>query len=287
MRHVRAWTAFLLWWLLSVYAHAQDVTDPSTTTSTEPASRMELSVAPSQRSPPPKAWALSLTPYLWLPNVVADTGERSLNLNVRDLAELLDAALMVSAGAQYRDFGLGVDYVWAKLGTSVELGPAQAELDLKQHIVSMRGSYRVLATRPAPGTDEPGLQLQLETGARFWKLAGALRLTIPPLRPMGQGVDQTGRSDDSWWDWILGARLLSTVTDRVRFALSGNVGGFGIGDSSDFTWELGGAAIFRIWKVLHLDVGYRLLQTKRDASGDVSTTKVTMSGIVLGLTVWL
>lgn len=249
------------------------------------AGRVRAEELPPAAPPRPiETWSLSLTPYLWLAGLAVDTGETTLGVPVSALTKMLKVGLMVEAEARYRRFGISADYMFIKLGTTQSLGSGSAKLDLTQHVLGLRGSVTIFDTRRIE--HGPGVQLLADMGARYWKLDSALALNVPPAMAGGQGVNQALRGADSWWDWIVGARARFGVTDSVAFGLGGNLGGFNLGDSSRFTWELTGGVAFRVWKMLELDVAYRVLQYRREAAdlkGDLQVQKTTMSGLLFGL----
>jgi len=66
------------------------------------------------------------------------------------------------------------------------------------------------------------------------------RVDLPGLQFPGATYGGTDIDADEtvWWiDHIVGARLVGNAADKVSLVLSGNIGGFGIGSASKFSWE--------------------------------------------------
>jgi len=277
-RWLAPWLALCLGCTLGAIAQAQEQPDALTQAPTP--------VTPEpQPVPKAKDWSVVITPYFWLAGVGVDIGDRSLNADVGQLLKLLNAGFMVNTSAQYRDFGLVVDYMFVSLDTSKDLAASSVKIKTNENILDMRASYRVLDTRSVKRDGALGTQLFVDMGARYWNLASTLHLQVPPRDDQDQGIDRKKRGGESWADWIIGARTISDVSSRVALGLTANVGGFNLGHSSRFTWEVTTGVRFRIWRNLQLDVGYRALQAVRNGSdlrGNVRTTKLTMSGVLLG-----
>ena len=117
-------------------------------------------------------------------------------------------------------------------------------------------------------TDPRRIRLDLLGGARYWYWRTEVRLSISPVvlsatnpPPMPSGLRgriaerilsrldlpqsiQVGGSNAviedvaSWTDAIVGLRLGGDVTESLSLQLRGDIGGFGFGDSSKFTWQV-------------------------------------------------
>jgi hypothetical protein len=89
-------------------------------------------------------------------------------------------------------------------------------------------------------------------------------------------VDET-----EWWiDPVVGARVVTDVSERVSVVLLANVGGFGIGSASKFSWEAMLAARYRLGESWSLAAGYRALGYEHESSGQV--LDLIQHGPVLG-----
>lgn len=71
------------------------------------------------------------------------------------------------------------------------------------------------------------------------RISADLKVTTPPLLPGGQERVVEVDGNRSGWDLTTGFNARWRLNPRVGFRLWGNIRGFGIGSSSDYTWEAG------------------------------------------------
>ena len=109
------------------------------------------------------------------------------------------------------------------------------------------------------------------------------RVDLPDLQFSGVTYGGTDIDADEtvWWiDPVVGARFGADVTEKVSLVLAGNVGGFGIGSASKFSWESLLFARYRLGEHWGLVAGYRALGYEREGSG--ITLDLIEHGPVLG-----
>lgn len=94
----------------------------------------------------------------------------------------------------------------------------------------------------------------------------------------GTDIDEEG--SDWWIDPVLGARVGVDVSEKVSLILLGNVGGFGIGSASKFSWETTAFANYQFGENWSFALGYRALGFDREGS-DVALDLIE-HGAVLG-----
>ena len=86
------------------------------------------------------------------------------------------------------------------------------------------------------------------------------------------GIDGTiadGGIDEDINVPFIGLRFMSPLSKRWLIALSGDLGGFGIGDAAQFTWQLEGEIGFRVTRWFNLFAEYRALSFDTiEGSGD-------------------
>jgi outer membrane receptor protein involved in Fe transport len=115
------------------------------------------------------------------------------------------------------------------------------------------------------------LELDLLGGARYVRARNEIEARLAQI---GRDVDETF----DWVDAVVGARFRVDVTETVSFSLSGDVGGFEIGSSSDFTWSGIAALTWQPWERWSLSFGYKVLDIDRDK------IDIQQSGPALGAT---
>ena len=80
----------------------------------------------------------------------------------------------------------------------------------------------------------------------------------------GTDIDEEA---STWWvDPVVGARVGVDVCETLSFALSGNIGGFGIGSASDFSWETTLAGRYFLGAHWSLVAGYHALGYDRQSN---------------------
>jgi len=109
------------------------------------------------------------------------------------------------------------------------------------------------------------------------------RVDLPGLQFSGVTYGGTNIHEDTtdWWiDPIVGARLGADVSEKLSLVLVGNIGGFGIGSASKFSWETLLFARYRLGEHWSLAAGYRALGYERESSD--LTLELIQHGPVLG-----
>jgi hypothetical protein len=159
-----------------------------------------------------------------------------------------------------------------------------------------------------PGDDPRRVAFDAFVGLRYWYLEADIDIESPPIQIPGFDIDPSlvafpqlqlpeaqipgltfgGRDLDvtknSWWiDPIVGFRAIVDPCDGFRFALTGNVGGFGIGSASKFAWEASAIGFLRLSESWSLGLGYRAQGLERERSG--LATDLIIHGPVVGVVI--
>jgi len=198
-------------------------------------------------------------------------------------------------------------------GTQVMVGPAAVRIRSTLVVGEAALGYRALSVPLSewfgslPADDPRRFRLDLLGGARYWYARTKARLSIPPatLRiggtpiPPGtvgsivsqkfgdtripgglliRGSQDVFTTTTSWIDSIIGFRVGVDVSDSVSLALRADIGGFGFGDSSDFSWQVVPSVDWRVTDHWSLDLAYRALGVDK---GHVSNA--VLYGFVLGI----
>jgi hypothetical protein len=93
------------------------------------------------------------------------------------------------------------------------------------------------------------------------------RVTLPGLF-LRDGVNQSIETTTSWVDAVIGFRASVDLTRTVSFSLRGDVGGFGIGNSSQFTWQALPHFQWRFAEHWAFGLGYRAIGIKKGRADD-------------------
>lgn len=228
-------------------------------------------------APKAKEWAVSISLYGWLTGFSVDADGDRINASFGDVLDILNSGMMLRSSARWRRFTGYADYLYGDLGDSTEVGPGVATLSVIQHNGDLRLGYVVWERADA----DSSFALIVEGGARWWYTRVTVEVDIPPLVPGGSGLRESFRDTSQWWDPLVGVRVHWKINPRAFFVAHFNYGGFGIGEASDYVWDLGFVFSFRIGKGFSVPLGYRALQYSRNDGGVDLTT--TMQGPIIGI----
>ena len=187
---------------------------------------------------------------------------------------------------------------------TLAIGGYDVHTRLTEWMLDVKPGFRVLSipvTDLTGGTAQPEDRRRLDVdaflGFRYWNITDKTGVQIDPasLTVGGEPVDLPGRlpgidhggvhlpgdllrngtdkANQATYDWVdplLGARVAVDVTKRWSVFARGDVGGFGIGNASDLTWQGMLGSQFRVADHASLTAGYRALGIERD--GPVKNT---------------
>jgi hypothetical protein len=192
-------------------------------------------------------------------------------LSFGDILDKLDFAAFAKFEARNGPWVLIGDLNYTDLGTTLGTpGPiiSGAEVDTALTILSGFGGYAVI--------DRPDLRLEVGGGLRYYNLDLDTRI-IGNIAPGGRSFG----TSESWVDPIVGVSVRAPLSDRWFARGFADVGGFGIGDASELSWQVyagGGYVINETWAV---EFGYRHLSLEKEL--DNLTLEMDQSGPLIGL----
>jgi hypothetical protein len=199
-------------------------------------------------------WKFIVTPYFWVAGMDGDTTvrgvESSMDLSFSDILENLDFGVMAHLEASKGKWGLFLDPTYAKLSADGDAGPFDADVEIEMTLVEFGVLYRLLE-QPVGSEDTRALSLDLLGGARYTDLEGELDIE----GPFGSDPSVDGSKD--WLDPIIGGRIQMDLTEKLAFRVRGDIGGFGIGDSSDFVWNVLAGLGYNLSERTTIWAGYR------------------------------
>jgi hypothetical protein len=218
------------------------------------------------------SWRFSITPYVWMYGIDGDLRIRDtsaeFDVGFDEILDSLDLALTVRLEAWRERLGFYLDPSFGFLESDADTAGGEAEVDTELVLVDFGALYRVLAQTDAQGRARSA---DVYLGGRYMYLKNELDLPLAADKEQSRdGVDLT-----------VGARFGMDVTERLGFLVSGDVGGFGLGSSSEFAWNAQGLGSFRIGASGRLWAGYRILDVDRDDGGS-SGLDFQFSGPIVG-----
>jgi len=158
----------------------------------------------------------------------------------------------------------------------------QLDLNIKQCILDLRLGRLVYSN--VDFDDQSGVvrgwALEVNAGAKHWRNDIAMEYAIyvgdpPPV------LEDKFETSQAWWDPMLGGNARIILSRKVMLTIYASGGGFGIGDSSDFTYDFMYLNTFKVSKLLAVDAGFRSFRYDRTADG--LTTKVAVTGPFVGV----
>lgn len=214
-------------------------------------------------------WVL-VAPYGWIAGINGQVGvgNRVLNIDVtpdeviRHLGNV-DGALMLHAEAGKGDWGFILDGNLIRASSSMSTVPAQIDVTLQQTLIEVLGMYRLVEASDY-FVEGKSLSVDLLGGGRYYQFSN--EFTIHPFNPALPSVPTEISS--TWVDMVIGARTRVPVTTTVDAFARADIGGFGMGSSSTFAWNLIAGVDWKMTSCSSLILGYRELNINRhSASG--------------------
>lgn len=232
-----------------------------------------------------KDWSYSFTPYALLASQSTNVGGEQIRQSFGDLSSLTNAGFQFVAAVRYKRFGFALDGTLANLGKEEPIGPLQLKLNLDQQILDFKGSYVVFETFEMEDNRViDGWSLEALAGAKYWQNKVQLDYTlIFNDEPLAE--DRLLDQKQEWWDLMLGVRTTISLSPRVLLSSWINVGGFGIGNSSKFTYDFTYLNAFRVSRLITINAGFRNFRYNRvDGEGESEVdTRVNVLGPFLGV----
>ncbi len=224
-------------------------------------------VASAQNS---DAWRWSVTPYLWGSDVSTDVTFPSGQavggeLSFEDILDKLDFAAMVHVEGHRGDWGMLFDATYVDMSDDATNGPVATTVEAKVGLYELGAVY-------SPGAEKGPFSGIL--GVRIVESEMDLRFLSPPIIA---GV--TRSADESYTDFLVGARYLFSFNDRWGLNLRADTG---VGDTEK-DWSLHAQLGWRFGRGLSKAVlfGWRHLELEFEQDG--RETEVTMDGPLLGV----
>jgi hypothetical protein len=219
-----------------------------------------------------EGWRFSITPYVWMYGIDGDVRIRDTTAEVDfgfdEILDSLDLALTVRVEAWKDRLGFYVDPSFGVLESEADTPGGEADIDTELVLVDFGALFRVLERTTDEGRARSA---DVYLGGRYLYLKNEIDLPLAADKEQSRdGVDLT-----------VGARYGMDVTERLGFLVSGDVGGFGLGSSSELSWNAQGLGSFRVGDSGRLWAGYRVLDVDRDDGGS-SGLDFTFSGPIVG-----
>jgi hypothetical protein len=259
-------------------------------------------------------WRFGLTVYGWATSLSGNATTRgntvNFNASIIDIFQKSDSVVAYDSyfEADKGRFGLYADLVWAKLGipasaafyanpiAGVKLSTqANAAVTTSLTVIEGGGLYELAKWQ---GGEQSFTSLDGFVGARLWNIStqvalditGALDFSDPRLAGFDRtrSINLADSGTQSWVDPLFGLRLRHQFTPSQAVTVRGDIGGFGISGSSQFSWQLAGIYSYT-WQfdgyALAAIGGYRALSVNKNFGNSGDNLNLLIQGPVLGLTI--
>ena len=243
---------------------------------------------------PTDGWKLHVTPYLWAASIDISATVRGRtatdHIGFTDLLRKLEGVVMGRAGIEKGRWSFMVEGLYMKVGKGVDKRRSSLDVDVQMALIEFNARYRVIdiplgskfqyeITR-----DRPAFIVDLIGGFRYtWMRLDAEFTPSPPLVFLGATPVKLTQTKQ-WVDPLVGARVLWQFEPEWALGVEGTVGGFGIGNASDLTWNIVGGIQYQASSTHSFFLGYRALRIERSSGSGASKFKInaTIHGPIMG-----
>lgn len=227
-------------------------------------------------------WQFEITPYLFAAGLNGTTGigrvSADVDLSFDDILKNLDSGFMALFEARKGKWMYGLEGVYFKLKderASSWQGPLgntntnSLDATVTEQIYQFTAGYRALDERTKVDVIGAARYTQLDVDLNLAFTTGA------DLLPDGsRGTSKT----QSWWDPVIGIRVLQPFADAWTLVGYADIGGFGVG--SDLTYQLLAGVNWQFARSWIAKAGYRYLY--QDYENDGFIWDMSASGLYLG-----
>lgn len=228
-----------------------------------------------------EGWSGRATLYGWFPAIQGTEkradGSPIVDLGQSSVLDLLQGAFFGSIEARKGKTGFVLDLAYADLANSGSANgpfipganPASAEIGTKFLMATGFVSHRFY--------QENDQWVDAYGGLRYFDVDANFALSVP-----GLGFSANRSAASSWVDGIIGLRGHTSLSDRFGLTGMADIGGFGIGESSNLSWQVIGTLDYSFSENVIGRLGYRFLSIDKTSSN--LSLDVDMFGPIIGLT---
>lgn len=220
-------------------------------------------------------WEYTAKLYGWFPGVTTTVetpiGEVEAEVDFDEILETLDLAFLGAIEARKGRLSLIGDLQFFDVSAETERAPGAftgADIDSQLVIFSAYATYALV--------DSDDLRFDVGGGLRYNGSSVEAQLLEE-----GGTSGPSFEDDGGWTDILLAARVRSQFTDRWYGTGYADVGGFGIEDSSELTWQVSAGLGYEFNDTWSMVGGYRHYSVEH--GDDLVTATVEVSGPFLGV----
>lgn len=196
-------------------------------------------------------WEYTATLYGWFPGVTTTVetpvGEVEAEVDFDEVLETLDIAFLGAFEARKGRLSLIGDLQFFDVSVETERAPGTftgADVDSQLTIFSAYATYALV--------DQDDLRFDVGGGLRYNGTSVEARLVEE-----GGASGPAFEDDGGWTDLLLAARVRRQFSDKWYGVGYADIGGFGIEESSELTWQVSGGLGYQINETWSAAGGYR------------------------------
>ena len=231
-----------------------------------------------------KDWTFKIAPYAWLAGTATDVGSEQIRQSFNDLTSLTNFGFQVVAQAKYKKWSLSSNLTYAKLGDKMEEGKMLIDFKVNQVILDTKLGYTIIDKIDFGDHVIRGWAIDATIGAIYW--SNFINVDVDIDTPIEiPGFPVSINENLNYVDLVIGTNFRIVLSKSVLLGVSANIGGFGIGNSSDLYWDLSFVNTFKVSKLLTVTAGYKTF-TDKTSSGDGDDeikTNIKTFGPLLGV----
>lgn len=213
-----------------------------------------------------------------------DVGGEKLRQSFNDLSSLVNFGFQMAHIVRYKRFIASLDWTYAHLVTDLENEYLKVDAHIYQWIVDPKLGY-IVYNKIDYEEDNiiAGWSLEANIGAKYWVNNIQVDYSIPLFE--NYPIEGNIGAKQNWWDLMLGVKTKFVLSKSVLLSVAGDVGGFGLGNSSKSAWDITYANTFKVSDLVMVTAGYRSFRYKRiDGTGaEELNTKVHVYGPFVGV----
>lgn len=233
-----------------------------------------------------KPWTFKIAPYAWLAGTSTDVGSEKIRQSFNDLTSLTNFGFQVVMQAKYKKWSLSSNLTYAKLGTQIEESILLIDFEIDQIILDTKLGYTIIDKMDFGDNVIRGWAMDVTLGALYWSNDINVDVDLNSNLPI-PGFPVQINDKQQWTDLVVGTNFRIIFSKTVSLGVTANIGGFGIGNSSDLYFDFTYVNTFKVSKLLTVVAGYKTFNYKRvDGTGsDELKTNVKTFGPMLGVVI--
>jgi hypothetical protein len=222
--------------------------------------------APGSADAPAKdPWQFNFFLLGWAPSISGDATVRGqqtdVDVSLDTLLKHLGGALELGFELRKEKFGFYAQPNWIYLKADANKGALSGDDKLTLWLVDAGGFYQL-----AKWGQEKPVTLNALAGVRYWHIKNDLSLHGPTGATVVNGSTTLDLIDP-----VVGLQAKMYLTRKLSLALHGDVGGFGISDSSsDLSWQAIGTLGYDFTQLFTFALGYRALSVDKHSGSGTS-----------------